>query len=288
MPNYIPSEVLPIYPTYSTVIKNGVKYKAYFETDWHQVITEDGVPLCDLIRSMPTYSDSNFYRYCGLLKTSPSQSGIDKLYALTTQTIGDIYLVETDMIVDGGRVCETYVWLGNENGWIYSGTTNRKASINRDLPDVIKLFPDDLGEPGEALIVSADGKNLAWGKQSINAHNADTQAHKDIRDQLNLKADKLIIFNDTLSSSSWSYNGEYPCFEYIYTNDKLPKKSYFEISTVVESQNISNEISSAGISPTYKIEYGTDEVPYCILRAKRVPNINIDICVKVFGTYEEK
>ena len=288
MPLYVPDEVLPVYPTYTTVVKNGVKYKAYFETDWHQVMTEDGVPLCDLIQSMPSYNANNFYRYRGLFKTTPDASAIDQLYAVTTQKTGDVYLVETDMIVDDGRVCEAYVWLGNESGWVYSGTTNRKASLNKDLPEVVRLFPDTLGEPGQVLIVGKDGKSLAWGGYSIGDHNEDPEAHKDIRNELTLKADKLIIFNDVLLSSGWVYNGEYPCFEYIFQNSKLPKNSYFEITPVVDNTAESRNISEAAISPVYRIHYSADKTPYAILRAKRVPDEDIEICIKCFGTYDEK
>lgn len=288
MPLYVPNEVLPIYPTYTTVVKDGVKYKAYFETDWHQVMTEDGVPLCELLQSMPSYSSNNFYKYCGLFKSGPNSSAMEQLYALTNQKNGDVYLVETDIVADGVKVCESYVWLGNEAGWVYCGTTNRKASFNRDLPDVIKLFPDELGEPDQVLVVSKDGKSITWGGVSTEAHNEDPKAHQDIRQTLDLKMDRLVIFNDILSSGDWVYNGEYPCFEYIYRSDMLPPGAYFEITPVVDNRKEVENVTEAAISPVYRIQSGANRAPYAILRAKRVPDEDIEICVKCFGTYIEK
>ena len=290
MPLYTPNEALPIYPTYTTVVKNGVKYKAYFETDWHQVMTEDGIPLCELLQNMPSIDTNNIYKYCGIFKSTPQKTAIEQLYELSSQNVGDVYLVQTDMLVDGGYVCESYVWLDNDVGWLYCGTTNRKASINKDLPDVIRLFPDKLGEAGQILVVGEDGKSITWGNAadlSFDSHNKDENAHPDIRESIEVKADKLKIFNDVLKSNSWVYNGDYPCFEYIYQSDKLPKKSYFEITAVIDDKEDSSILANASISPSYKIQYGENEVPYTILRAKRVPSADIDICVKVFGTYDE-
>lgn len=287
MPLYSPDEVLPIYPTYTTVLKNGIKYKAYFETDWHQVMTEDGVPLCELLQSMPSFSSANMYKYCGTFKTSPEISAIDQLYAITTQQIGDVYLVETDMIADGGKVCEAFVWLGNESGWVYCGTTNRKASFDRDLPSVIRLMPPELGKPNQAMVVGSDGKSIVWGDYSLGDHNENPNAHTDIRQELNLKADRLIIFNDILSSDNWTYNGESASFEYIYMSDKLPKKSYFEITPVIDNMTESKVVTDASIFPIYRVQYGTDNTPFIILRAKHVPKDKIQICVKVFGTFVE-
>lgn len=289
MPLYVPDEVLPIYPTYTTVVKDGVKYKAYFETDWHQVMTEDGVPLCELLQSMPSFSANNFFRYCGIFKSIPQQSAIDQLYALSTQKNGDVYLVETDMVVDGVKVCESYVWLGNEQGWVYCGTTNRKASTNRDLSDVLQLMPETLGEPGQILVVGEDGKSIAWGSSfgDIKVHNEDPEAHADIRAELSLKSDKLSIFNDALKSDDWVYNGEYPGFQYIYRNEKIPENAYFELTPVVNTQEDSKLISDAGISQVYRIYTVEGQSPYAILWAKHVPTTDIPICVKCFGTYNE-
>ena len=290
MPLYTPQEVLPIYPTYTTIVKDGVKYKAYFETDWHQVITEDGVPLCELLQSMPSINADNMYKYCGIFKSSPQKTAIDQLYELSNQNTGDVYLIETDMLVDGGYVCEAYVWLGNEPGWVYCGTTNRKASINRDLPEVVKLFPSEVGEPGQILVIGDDGKSITWGtisEISTDGHNSDPDAHPSLQKDIELKADKLIIFNDILKTNSWVYSEANQCFEYLYQSEKLPLSSYFELTAIVNSDEDSKIMAGASISPVYKIQYGENKIPYTILRAKHVPNADIGICVKVFGTYNE-
>ena len=290
MPLYVPSETLPIYPTYSTVLKDGVKYKAYFETDWHQVMTEDGVPLCELLKSMPAFSANNFYKYCGIFKSTPEESAIDQMYAITTQQIGDVYLIETDILTDTGYVCEAYVWLGNSVGWVYCGTTNRRASLNKDLPEVISLFPNDLGEPNQILVIGEDGKSITWGDPPSVSIDVDIDAiAKEVADKaLDIKADKLVIFNDTLVTSRWVYNKNYPCFEYLYTNDNLVKNCYFEIAPVVDTANEVKIVTDAKISSIYRIKLGEDHAPYAVLRAKHVPAADIKICVKSFGTYDEK
>lgn len=281
---YTPDELLPIYPTYTTVVKDGIKYKAYLETDWHQVITEDGIPLCKLLQSMPQYSSTDFYKYKGIYKDTPSLTAIEQLYATINQGVGDVYLVETDRVSDG-IVDEAYVWLGNDAGWVYCGTTNRKASLYKDLPNMVRLFPDKIGEPDQILVVGKDGKSITWGESSVNTHNEDELAHPDIREKIDLKADKLIIFNDTLSIDEWFYDSTYPSFAYIYTNDKIPPNSYFEITPIVNKPEEAYNVSDAGIIPVYQINCVDDNPSYTILRSRRVPGENINICVKVFGTY---
>ena len=287
---YVPDEVLPIFPTYSTVVKDGVKYKAYFETDWHQVMTEDGVPLCQLLESMPSIGDNGYFRYCGILKNRPDMTAMEQLYALRDQTTGDIYLIETDIVSENGRVCELYVWLGNATGWVFCGTTDKKASVELSLPETMQLFPRELGKPNQVLIVSEDGKTLVWGAseatKEIEAHNSDTSAHQDIRDAIDLKADRLVIFNDELLTSEWVYNSEFPCFEYVYTNEKFPKGSYFEIVPIVNSTTDSDRISESGLSGVFEIFTDPSHAPYAIFRSSKVPSENISICIKLFGTFK--
>ena len=283
MANYIPDELLPIYPTYTTIVKDGIKYKAYFETDWHQVLTEDGVSLCELLAHMPT-STENYYRFCRVLRPTSTETAIEQLYAITNPEIGDVYLVETDMLVDNSYVCEAYVWLRE---WVYCGTTNRELSLKRDLPGILKLFPDTLGEPEQALIVSKDGKSITWGNP-LKTHNEDPKAHSDIRKAIDLKADKMTIINDTLYTGGWVYNGDYPGFEYYYMNSIIPVGAYFEITPIIDNADDAKVITAASISGIFKIESGANKVPFAILNAKRVPARSIPICVKVFGTYNVK
>lgn len=291
--NYIPDELLPIFPTFSTVVKDGVKYKAYFETDWHQVMTEDGVPLCELLQSLPTYEESNFYRYKGTLKDKPGSTAMEQLYAISDQKIGDVWLVETPMVVEVSKnyeiVCEAYVWLGTS--WVYSGTTNKQATVQANLPNVLKLFPEELGEPNQTIVIGEDGKSITWGNIeniALDNHNTDINAHQDIRKSIDLKADRLIIFEDVLKTSGWSYNDDYPCFEYVYSSVKMPIGAYFEITPVVSTKEHTEVITKAAISPVFEIITSQQYAPYATIRASHVPTADIPICVKVYGAFSEK
>ena len=303
MPNqYVPDQCLPIYPTYSTMVKHGVKYKAYFETDWHQVMTEDGVPLCDLLKSLPILENDSYYRFCGTLRNKPCSnscatcaqkcqcpSAMDQLYALTTQTTGDVYLVETNLIADGAYVCEIYVWLGNEHGWIYHGTTNRVATIMNEMPQTLRLIPEEVGQPGEVLVVSEDGKSIIWGNSEVTEHNEDPDAHPAILRALELKADKLSIYNDNIVMGDWIASKDFSGFEYLYSHEtNLPANSYFEITPMMETAEESRVVAAAKINSVYRIDPGMNGVPIATLKAKHVPTADIPICVKVFGTYDEK
>ena len=280
---YVPDETLPIFPGYSTQVIEGVKYKVYFETDWHQVMTEDGVTLCDLLANVPT-STERFYRYCGTLRSTPTQTAMQRLYAIVNPKLGDVYLVETDRMVETAYVCETYVWL---NTWVYSGTTHRETSIDHDLPKIIKLFPDTLGEPDQILVVNKNGTGITWGNP-VEDHNTSEKAHTDIRNSIDLKADKMIIVNDTLLTSKWVYNNSYPGFEYHYTNDNIPIGAYFEITPIINNSVDAKIITNSSISGVFEISTGSDKKPFAVFTAKRVPSLDIPICVKVFGTYNTK
>lgn len=284
MPVYVPDETLPIYPAISTTVKNGIKYKVYYETDWHQVITEDGVPLCVLLQSMPQLSGDRTYKYCGVLKNVPGQTGTQRLYDLTSQKIGDVYLVETDKVFDGKHVYDTYVWLGNEYGWFFCGTNTRNTIS--DLPDYMKQLPAEIGDVGNVLVVSADGRTMEWDDPIAN-HNLDEHSHEDIRDKVELKADKLIILSDALKPEDWVYNSRHGYYEYLYTSPKLPLNSYFDITPVINNDNDENTLRHAGIKPVYEIKYSNSGTPYATLLCKSVPLDNILICVKVFGTYNK-
>ena len=295
-PPFMPGEALPIYPTYSTQVIHGKTYKTYLETDWHQVKTNDGVSLHDLLQSIPLFDAAKgFYKYCGIIRNNPTKiSAMKQLNLMTDQAIGDVYLIETEVVVDGGYVCEAYVWLGNDIGWTYCGTTNRKKSLEQDLSETVRLLPEDLGEPGEVLLVGSDGKSLVWGAASSTAmaaanavvqeHNDDGTSHQDIRDEMLLKADKLSVFMDTLEVGQWKYNETLLCYEYTYSSDNLPINAYFEITAIAETYEDTKMLSEAGIHQGFQIITGNNEPSYAIFRSKYVPADNIKICVKNFGT----
>ena len=284
MSRYIPDELLPVIHTYKTLVKNGIEYKLYYETDWDQVITEDGISLSTLLKSLPPYKD-NLYKYKGILQNTPAESAIDRLYSITNQEVGDVWLIETDLSVNCEKVYESYIWLNN--AWVFCGTTNKKASISSSLPEVIQVFPDELGKPNQVMIVGKDGRSLSWGS-SVEDHDKDPMAHTQLRNKINLKADKLIVYNDTLLKSKWVYNDSYPGFEYIYTHNNLQSIAYFEMTPIITSELESDLIASAKISPVYEIKNASNCSSYAILKAKHVPDIDIPICIKIFGSFINK
>ena len=281
---------LPIYPTYSHQVINGVKYKTYLETSWTQVKTEDGVNLRDLLRSLPILGKDSFYRYKGVLRNLPEISAIDQLYNLPHPDKGDVYLVEARYLADGRYVCEVYAYLGRLEGWVYHGTTNRRATAHEDLPNVLKLMPSELGDADQFLIVSADGKRITWGNP-IRDHDKDPKAHEDIRkliEDIRVEAGKVIVFNDTIRAEGWLYNPNNNYFEYVFQSDRIPAQSYFEITPIINDQTMSRVIAIARINPTYLIKNQPGYPSYAILRAVRVPTMNIGVSVKVIGPYVEK
>lgn len=285
---YTPVELLPIYPAIATTIRDGRKYKCYYETDWHQVMTEDGISLCKLLKSLPSVDATNFFRFCAILRNS-DKSAMEQLYEMTSQQLGDIYLVETTYITNGPKVYEVYMWLDESAGWVYCGTTNRKETARQDGPEVLRLFPEGLGKPDAFLIVSKDGREMVWGPtrdEMFDEHNSDEASHADIREALDLKADKMSIYNDVLVRQEWTYNGDYPSFEYVYTSENLPASAYFDICPIVQSKHDGDVISKAGMYGAFEIKTSKNDEHTCaIIRAKRVPDEDIKICVKVFGAH---
>lgn len=181
-----PGTDLPVYPTYYTEVINGVKYKIYPETNWLQVITEDGVTLKDLLESLPIYDDSKFYHYKGILRNLPEVNAIDRLHNLHSPTIGDVWLVETTYLAEGKFVCEVYVYLGEDGGWVCHGTTNVDATVTHSLSNTLKLVPSELGDADEILVVTknADGiKGITWANP-VKDHNEDPESHADIREAI--------------------------------------------------------------------------------------------------------
>ena len=286
MPVYVPDETLPIYPAISTTVKNGIKYKVYYETDWHQVITEDGVPLCVLLQSMPQLSGDKIYKYCGVLKNIPGKTGTQRLYDLTSQKIGDVYLVETNKVFDGKHVYDTYVWLGNDYGWFFCGTNVRNdvtelPTYMRNLP---QYLPAQYEDSTNILVLNSDGTGMIWD-DPIGRHEDDVNAHPDLQEKIELKADKLLIYNDVLKPVDWVYNIGHGYYEYLYTSTNLPNYSYFDITPIINTDDDEKVIRHAGIKSNYEIKYSSSGIPYATLLCKSVPLDNILICIKVFGTY---
>lgn len=286
--NYSPDRNLPTIPGVATQIINGVKYKVYYETDWHQVLTEDGVPLCDLLRELPILDKTNFYRYKGVLRNMPGLPAIEQLYAMTKHDVGDVYLVETSRVVDYKYVCEVYTWLGGAEGWVYQGTTNRKDAVKENLPTVLRLIPEEIGEPNQILVVSEDGSSIVWG-DPIKDHNTDDHSHPDIRkmiEDIEIHTTGIKVFNDFIYAGNWTYNASNGYYEYIYQSEKIPNKSYFELTPVLDRKEMSRVISIAHMNPVYQIETPEEYPPYAILRSEHVPTMTIEVSVKVFQKIE--
>lgn len=282
---YEPDEVLPSYPTYQTVIKDGVRYKAFYETNWNQVMTDDGTPLAEVIHNLPDLAKDKFYRYRGRLHNKPGTSAMDQLYSIYTPEYGDVYLVEmTTQYYEDRSTYEAYVWLGE---WVFSGSTSMKSTINKELPECIRLFPPELGEADQSLLISKDGKYITWGDPT-GPHNENPDAHRDIRNLIEKKADKLDIFNDILYKDHWIHNPDANRYEYNYTNDNLPKGSYFELIPMIDENNLEvrTALANADICNTYKIRNGFENA-YTTLTANHCPTLDIEICVKVYKSFTE-
>lgn len=174
-----PPEELPIYRTYTTEVIDGTRWKTHLETDWEQVLTEDGVCLKDLLRSLPIYDEASFYRYKGILYNLPEVSAIDRLNNLSSPLVGDVWLVETLYLAEGKFVCEVYVYLGNEKGWVFHGSTNMRSTVAHYLPEILKLIPTTLGDANDLLMVTPDGRSISWGNP-IKTHNEDPNAHPNL------------------------------------------------------------------------------------------------------------
>lgn len=293
---------LPIYPYTLTTTIDGVTYEVHPLTDSTQVITEDGLLLNEILKSLVSETELNdalkpfnltaqYFRFKGVLNTLPDLKAIDQLYAKTGNQTGDVYLVEASIYGAVDTVYELYVWVGKLSLWAFCGSTSKTGGGTAGLPDTLKLFPETLGKPGQYLIVDESGKGLTWGygggSTGVEAHNLDVTSHPSILKELSLKADKLLIFNDTLLKNKWVYTGEGAYFTYIYQNANLPKSSYFELTPIYQTPETAAMIMESEIQPAYNI-FNTDADTYAVIRALRVPADNIEVCIKCFGTYTAK
>lgn len=301
---------LPTMPYTFTTTHDGIQYEVHPLTDVHQVLTEDGIRLCDVLNRLATKNelkdeikkispDCPWFRFKGVLRDLPDIKAIDQLFAKTSPLTGEVWLVEvTPPITDDAppekiiKIFDMYVYSTVESGWVFIGSTQRQDTLNND---VLKLFPTELGKPGQYLVVNEDGTSLTWGYGGENPdepltfgqHNADPDAHPALRAAIDLKADKLLIFNDVLSKDAWTWDGENPYFTYIYKSKNLPTGTYFEMIPAVDNQEDLNVIAAANVLPSYRI-VDSDAGAYAILRSKHVPEMDIPICVKSYGKYETK
>lgn len=313
---------LPVIPYTLTTTIDGIKYETHVLTNTCQVITEDGITLCDILDDLVTNEklqeviktvgyENPVYQYKGILLNLPDKSAIDQLYDKVGMQDGEVYLVqcststadpyqavamsipstamsmETRVAVN--RKFDMYCWSEVISEWVYFGSTE-KNSLPDDFPiESLQEFPQSLGKPGQVVTVATDGASLTWAypnavfEEALKDHNRDPNAHPEIWEELDKKADRIQIFNDILYRDNWAWLGD-NCYSYIYENSKLPTHSYFEITPIAVDKGALDVLKDASIRPIYSIEDSEKSV-YAVLRAEHVPITDIQVCVKSFGVF---
>lgn len=296
-----------VIPYTLTTTIDGIEYETHVLTNTCQVITEDGITLCEVLKDLVTNDElkkilsdykmsSSVYRYMGLLMNKPDKSAIDQLYEKVGMQDGEVYLVQRSnmqsssmMTLTRNNAFDMYCWANAIHSWIFFGSTEKNSGpVN--LPDSLQLFPKDLGSPGQTITISADGKSLEWafpdetqGLQ-IESHNIDEASHPFILNQISTKADKLKIFNTVLNKCQWAWMDNAGYYSYVFTNDNIGPHAYFEITPIAFSRSQLDILQKAQIHPVYKIE-DSELGSYAILHADHVPNTDIEVCVKVYGDF---
>lgn len=313
---------LPVIPYTLTTTIDGIKYETHVLTNTCQVITEDGITLCDILDNLVTSEqmqevvkeiqyDNPVYQYKGILLNLPDKTAIDQLYDKVGMQDGEVYLVQcTSSISDPvqavamsipaeamtlqtrvavNRRFDMYTWSATLNEWIFFGSTE-KTSLPEDFPvETLEAFPQEMGKPGQVVTVSTDGASLTWAypnavfENAISEHNRNPNAHPEIWETLDKKADKIKIFNSVLYKDNWAWLGD-DCYSYVFEDSKLPRHSYFEITPTAIDKVDLDVLKDANIRPVYKIE-DSDNGSYAILRAEHVPSQDINVCVKSFGVF---
>lgn len=316
---------LPVIPYTLTTTIDGIKYETHVLTNTCQVITEDGITLCDILKDLVTSEtleeamkgitfENTVYQYKGILLNKPGFSAIDQLYSKVGMQDGEVYLVQCSnaetqnartpvVYMNARQVAELdsdmpekrfdmYTWSATLNQWLYFGSTE-KSSLPDGFPtDSLMEFPETLGKPGQTVVVSANGKSLEWKypdastEEVLKAHNDDENAHPGIWRELEKKADKLKIFNSVIYKDSWAWTGEGGFYTCIFTNKNLPSHCYFEITPIAVTKPKLDNLKNASIHPIYSIE-NTSEGSYAELHADHVPAEDIEICIKVYGDFDD-
>lgn len=299
---------LPVIPWTMTSTIEGVKYELHILTNTCQVITEDGVMLCDILKKLASKEElknigdtlakeNRYFKLKGVLNNLPDLSAISQLYAKTGNVTGEVYLVETNVYGDPKKVYDMYVYDATIAMWVWCGSTSKASAGGLSEADVqfIKMFPSTPGKPGQYLVVNDKGDGLIWGygpvgsgstHASVDWHNLDPEAHADIRRDLNLKADKMVIFDDILKKEDWTWDGTGAYYTLCYKNRNLPPKCYFEITPAYDTPAEMRMIAAAGIYSAYRIRESADGA-YALMHASAVPTEDIRVSVKCWGEYED-
>ncbi|MCM1214026.1 MAG: hypothetical protein NC548_05850 [Lachnospiraceae bacterium] len=299
---------LPVIPWTMTTTIEGVKYEMHVLTNTCQVVTEDGVMLCDILKKLATKDEiknigdtlakeNRYFKLKGVLNNLPDLSAINQLYAKTGNVTGEVYLVETNVYGDPKKVYDMYVYDATIATWVWCGSTSKASAGGLSTADIefIKMFPTTPGKPGQYLLMNDKGDGLIWGfgptgsgstHASVDWHNLDPEAHADIRRELGLKADKLIIFDDVLKQDDWVWDGEGAYYTLCYRNKNFSPRAYFELTPAYDTSAEMKMIAAAGIFPSYRIRESS-EGAYALLHASSVPKGNIKLSVKLWGDYED-
>lgn len=299
---------LPVIPWTMTTTIEGIKYEMHVLTNTCQVVTEDGIMLCDILKKLATKDElkdigntlakeNRFFKLKGVLNNLPDLSAINQLYAKTGNLTGEVYLVETNVFGDPKKVYDMYVYEATTASWIWCGSTSKANASGLSDADVdfIKMFPSTPGRPGQYLVVNDKGNGLIWGygppgdgstHASVDWHNLDPEAHADIRRELNLKADKMIIFDDVLKKEDWVWDGSGAYYTLCYKNRNLLPRCYFEITPAYDTPAEMRMIAEAKLYSSYCIRESS-EGAYALLHASAVPAGDIKISVKCWGDYED-
>ena len=325
-PNPYSTTGLPVIPyTLKTEI-DGIVYETHVLTNTCQVITEDGITLCEVLKGLVTSKElqeaiskvtfeDTVYRYKGVLLNKPDISAIDQLYAKVGMQDGEVYLVELSSakkITTRAAVklaakraaseksdpvasprFDMYCWSSELNKWVFFGSTEKDTLPEGFPTDTLMEFPTKLGKPGQTITVSADGKTLEWKyanastENAIKAHNEDENSHPAIWRELQNKADKLSIFNTVINKSLWGWSADDGCYTYVFSHENLPAHTYFELTPIAITKAELDVLKEASIHPVYQITDSPDG-SYAVLCADRVPTEDINVCVKAFGDYIDK
>ena len=279
-PNPYSTTGLPVIPyTLKTEI-DGIVYETHVLTNTCQVITEDGITLCEVLKGLVTSKElqeaiskvtfeDTVYHYKGVLLNKPDISAIDQLYAKVGMQDGEVYLVELSSakkITTRAAVklaakraaseksdpvasprFDMYCWSSELNKWIFFGST----------------------------------------ENAIKAHNEDENSHPAIWRELQNKADKLSIFNTVINKSLWGWSADDGCYTYVFSHENLPAHTYFELTPIAITKAELDVLKEASIHPVYQITDSPDG-SYAVLCADRVPTEDINVCVKAFGDYIDK
>lgn len=302
---------LPVIPYTLTTVIDGIKYETHVLTNTCQVITEDGVTLCDILKGLVTSKDleqaiddaklnQESFRYKGVLNDKPDKTAIQQLYEKVGAQNGDVYLVQISNVNCqcncNGRIpnlaYDMYCWIEKIATWVWFGSTQRNPDLNTLPLETLQKIPATLGDPGEILMIAEDGKTLIWGTADqstdikIDQHNTSSTAHEDIRKELSQKGDKLKIFSTIIRRADWYWDGSGSYFSYIFKDERLKAHTYFEITPIATKKAELDILKKAGIQPIYNIDYN-ETISYATLHCNHVPDTDIRVCVKSFGDYDD-